>query len=304
MNLTGLYTAIATPFKEDASIDFDAFDKLLDYQIENGVDGIVVCGSTGESATLSVKEKMSLFIHAVEYCANRTKIIAGTGSNNTEAAIDLTLVAKEHGADAVLLVSPYYNKPSQDGLFAHFSLIAESVDIPQILYNVPGRTGSNVLPETQLRIAEECENVVATKEASGDLEQVMQIVARAPEGFNVLSGDDALTLPMIASGAKGVVSVISNYAPAEFGEAVRFALKGDFEAARKAHFKIFELMKLNFVETNPAPVKAALASLGLIEEYIRLPLLPVSERSKKLIDKALVEAGLLKKPRRKTAKKK
>ncbi len=293
LNLQGTFPALVTPFNEDLSIDFGAFEKLIDFQIENGVEGIVVCGSTGESATLSAKEKTSLFVKAVEHVDGRIQVIAGTGSNNTQDSIALTKIAQEHGADAVLLVTPYYNKPTQVGLFQHFLAISEHADIPQIIYNVPGRTATNISPETQIKIAEECNNVVATKEASGNLEQMMYILKYAPEGFSLLSGDDVLTLPIISVGGTGVISVIGNYAPKEFGSCVRNALDGNWQEALDLHYRLFDLMQLNFVETNPVPVKAALAMLGMMNEYYRLPMIPMNPENKGALRKAMGRAGLL-----------
>ncbi|MDQ1266079.1 MAG: 4-hydroxy-tetrahydrodipicolinate synthase [Bacteroidota bacterium] len=292
--LTGTATALVTPFQKDGSIDYNSLKKLIEFQIENGIEAIVIAGSTGESATLSAKEKMSLIVQSVEYCAGRVQLIIGTGSNNTQASIDMTLVAKEYGANAAFLVAPYYNKPSQEGLFEHFRAIAEKVDIPQIIYNVPGRTGVNMLPETQLKLAETCPNIFATKEASGDLEQIMQIIKYAPDGFKVLSGDDALALPVVAMGGSGVVSVISNYAPKKFGDCIRLALKGKLAEAKKLHYELFDLMQANFLETNPIPVKAAMAMMGLVGEIYRLPLLPAKSATKKKLKTELQKAGFLK----------
>ncbi|MFW5662790.1 MAG: 4-hydroxy-tetrahydrodipicolinate synthase, partial [Bacteroidota bacterium] len=238
--LRGTITAIVTPFKEDLSIDFDALKGLIDFQIDNGVDAIVVAGSTGESATLTPKEKMSLIIQAVDYSAGRVPIIAGTGSNNTQESIDLSLLAKEHGASAVLLVAPYYNKPSQEGLYNHYKAISEAVDLPQIIYNVPGRAGINIEADTQLQLAKDCDNILGTKEACGDLEQVMYIMNNAPEGFNLVSGDDALTLPIIMMGGSGVISVISNYAPRQFSDMVNAALEGNYGKAKKIHYQLLD----------------------------------------------------------------
>lgn len=290
---TGTATALVTPFNEDLTVDFDSLKKLIDYQINNKVEAIVISGSTGESATLSKKEKMSLFVQAVEYSAGRVPIIAGTGSNNTQEAIDLTLIAKEHGADAVLLVAPYYNKPSQIALFNHFMAIAEQVDIPQIIYNVPGRTSVNIHPETQLKLAEEADNIIGTKEASGDLQQIMQIIKYAPDGFGVISGDDALTYPIIASGGIGVISVISNYAPREFSDMVRLALAGKMQEALDIHYKLYELMELNFIETNPSPVKAILSVMKKIKNVLRLPMIPVSDESLDILQQAAKDADIL-----------
>jgi 4-hydroxy-tetrahydrodipicolinate synthase len=293
ISLQGTITALITPFKEDGSVDFNTLKKLINFQIKHGVEGIVVCGTTGESATLTLKEKQAIIIRAVEYSAGRIPIIAGTGTYETESTKDLTLIAKEHGANAALIVAPYYVKPTQDGLFEHFRLIANQVDIPIIIYNIPSRTGVNMLPETQIRLAEECKNVIAVKEASGNLEQFMNIIKYAPKHFSLLAGDDSLAVPAIAIGAKGVVSVIGNYAPKEFGDCVRLALSGKFKEAMKIHYALFELMKLNFCETNPTPVKAAMAMMGMTKEVYRLPLLMLTLNNKKKMKAELTKAGLL-----------
>lgn len=292
--LKGTITALVTPFKEDLSVDIERFKQLLDFQLEEEIDGLVVCGSTGESATLSVKEKLSLIITAVEHVNGRVPVIAGTGSNNTQDSIDLTLLAREHGADAALLVAPYYNKPDQEGLYNHYMAIAEAVDIPQIIYNVPGRAGVNITPETQLRLAEEVPHIIATKEASGDLDQIMTIIKNKPEDFLVFSGDDSLTLPITLLGGDGVISVLSNYAPKQFGEMVRAALKGNIKSAKKMHYKLLELMLVNFIETNPIPVKTALAFMGYCDENFRLPLIPMKEHNKETLKQIMINAGILK----------
>ena len=289
----GTYTAIVTPFNSDLSIDFDTFKKHLDHQIANGVNGIVVCGSTGESATLSTKEKVAMFTTAIEHVNKRVPIIAGSGSNNTQATIDLSLIAKELGADATLLVAPYYNKPSQEGLYNHYRLIAEAVDMPHIVYNVPGRSGVNILPEIQLKLAEDCENIVATKEASGDVEQIMTMVQYSPANFSVLSGDDAITLPLIATGVDGVVSVLSNYAPKMFSDLVSFALEDKFDEARKLQYQLLELMKLNFIEPNPVPAKTALQMMGMMEDRFRMPLMQITDASREKMKNALQQVGLI-----------
>lgn len=290
---TGTATAIVTPFTADGSIDKNAFLRLVDLQLEGGVEALVPCGSTGEGATMTTEEKCEVIRLAVERVAGRIPVIAGTGSNDTRATIEMTKRAKELGADAVLLVCPYYNKPTQQGLFEHHRAIAEAVDIPQILYNVPGRTAVNMLPETQLRIAEQCPNVVGTKEASANLEQIMEIIRSAPEGFGVLAGDDSLALPVVACGGVGVIAVISNYVPREFSALVRAALTGDFATARRLQFQLLPMMKLNFIESNPGPVKAVLALKGLIEEVYRLPLVPLQSAHRAALEAGLREAGLL-----------
>ncbi len=290
----GTICAIVTPFKKNLTIDYDKFKSLIDFQINNGVTAIVVSGSTGEGATLSAKEKISLYVTAIDYIGGRVPVIAGTGSNNTAETIDLTLIAKEQGADGVLLVAPYYNKPTQEGLYNHYRAIADSCDIPIILYNVPSRTSVNIHPEIQLKLAEDCPNIVATKEASGNLEQMAQIIRNAPKHFNLLSGDDALTLPIIVLGGKGVISVIANYLPKEFSQLVNFALKGKIDESRKLHYQLLELMQMNFIESNPIPVKSILSKMGLLENYLRLPLLPITKKNSLIITKALHDAGLIK----------
>lgn len=291
-SFTGTATALVTPFLPDESIDFDSLGKLIDFQIEQGIEGIVPCGSTGEAATMSYQEKVSVIRFTIERAAGRVKVIAGTGSNDTRATITLTRTAKELGADAVLLVAPYYNKPTQNGFFEHFRAIAEAVDIPQIIYNVPGRTGSNIIAETQLRIAECSTNIIATKEASANLEQMMEIIANAPSHFSVLSGDDSLALPVIACGGRGVIAVISNYAPKRFGDLVRAALKGDYAEARSLQYGLLPMMKLNFIESNPIPVKFILSQLGMMEEIYRLPLTPASISSKEAILFGMKQCGI------------
>ena len=290
---TGVTTALVTPFSDDMSVDFEAMKKLIDFQIDQGVDNILVCGSTGESATLSSKEKQAVIIQAVEHTDKRVPVIVGSGSNNTQESVDMTLVAKEYGADAVLLVAPYYNKPTQEGLYNHYYNIAESVDIPQIIYNVPGRSGVNIHPEIQLKLAEDCENIIATKEASGDLEQIMQIIKNKPEDFIVLSGDDALTLPIILLGGEGIVSVLSNYAPKAFSKCVHYALDGKYDKAVELHYELMELMALNFIETNPVPVKTALAMTGKLKEKVRLPLMPMLPANRELLEDELKKHKLI-----------
>ncbi len=288
----GTMTAIVTPFKKDLSIDYDKFKQLIDFQISNGIDGIVVCGSTGEAATMSLKEKLSLIITAIEYVKGRVPVIAGTGSNNTADTIDFTLLAKEHGADASLLVAPYYNKPTQEGLYNHYKAVAENCDIPIILYNVPSRSTISISAPIQLKLAEDCPNIIATKEASGNLEHISEIIKYAPPHFHVLSGDDVLTLPMIALGAKGVISVISNYLPKQFVQLVNFAIKNKYKEARELHYQLLELMKINFIESNPTPAKAILSKMGLIENNLRLPLMTITKHNMKAIVNAMEQSGL------------
>ncbi|MFY8159869.1 MAG: 4-hydroxy-tetrahydrodipicolinate synthase [Candidatus Kapaibacteriota bacterium] len=292
-NFKGTITALVTPFKDDLSIDFEKLKKLIDFQINEGIDALVIAGTTGESATLSSKEKLALIIQAIEFADGKIPIIAGTGSNNTAETIDMTLLAKEHGADAVLLVAPYYNKPSQEGLYYHYKAIADAVDIPQIIYNVPSRSSVNISSEIQLKLAEDCPNIVATKEASGNLEQIMEIVRNAPDNFNVLSGDDATTLPVILMGGMGVISVISNYAPKMFSECVNAALNGNYDLALDMHYKLFDLMRLNFIEPNPVPAKTILSMMGYMEENFRLPLVPITVAGREKLAKAAKDLGLI-----------
>jgi len=291
--LTGTITALVTPMHKDGSIDVESLKKLIDFQLAGNISAIVPCGSTGESATMSFAEKCEVIRITVEHTSGRVPVIAGTGSNDTAAAIALTQEAKSIGADAVLLVSPFYNKPTQRGLIAHFSAIAESCDIPQILYNVPGRTASNVTAETQLQLAETYTHIIATKEASADLEQMMEIIKHRPAHFTLLAGDDSLALPIIAAGGHGVISVLSNYAPAQFGACINAALSGDFEKARSLHYTLFDLMRLTFIETNPIPVKGILSMLGICEENYRLPMQPLLPENKEKLRLALIQAGIL-----------
>jgi 4-hydroxy-tetrahydrodipicolinate synthase len=272
MQIRGLHTAIVTPFTSAGDIDREAFVRLIDQQIASGVDGVVVCGSTGEGATLSTDEKRTLWQMAVERAEGRVVITAGTGTNDTRSTVELTRIAYTCGVDAVLLVTPYYNKPTPAGLLAHFRAIEEASDVPKIIYNVPGRTGQNVSAETQLAIANACRSVIATKEASANLEQMCEIIRHAPSGFSLLAGDDVLTLPAIACGAAGVIAVISNYAPRQFGRLVHSALNGDYDVAQRQQMALMPFFAANFYESNPVPVKYILSLLGSIDAAYRLPL--------------------------------
>lgn len=289
----GTITALVTPFQKGGAIDFVALKDLIEFQIQGGVDAIVVCGSTGESATLTTKEKIAIFEKSLEFSNGKIPIIAGTGSNETEGTLNLSTVAFNSGVAGLLLVAPYYNKPTQTGLYEHFKLVADNVDIPVIIYNVPGRTGVNISAETQLKLAKTCKNIKATKEASGNFEQMMKIIKDAPEGFNLLSGDDIFTIPIISFGGKGVVSVISNYAPKQFSDMVKNAMNGKFDKARKIHYDLMELMELNFIESNPIPVKYALALMKKINPVYRLPLLEMTKKNKEIFKKAMQKAGLI-----------
>lgn len=287
MKAQGLYTALITPMTSAGDLDLHAFTALINQQIDAGVDGIVVCGSTGEGATLSTDEKQILWSTAVQYTAGRIPVIAGTGSNDTRATIELSRVAQHCGVDALLLVSPYYNKPPQAGLIAHHQAISEAVDLPQILYNVPGRTASNILPETQLAIAELCPNVIGTKEASANLEQMSEIIRHAPPHFSLLAGDDSLTLPIIACGGTGVIAVISHYLPRTFGALVRSARAGNVEEARRHHMACMPFYAANFWESNPLPIKYIMHKLGYVELAYRLPLIPPSSNTQQRLDEVV-----------------
>lgn len=281
--MRGCATALVTPFRRDGSIDDDCFRLLVERQIKNGVKILIPCGSTGESATMDEAERLHIIKLTVEVAHRlKAKVIAGTGSNNTAATIDFTRRAREAGADGALVVAPYYNKPTQDGMLAHFSEIAKSVKkFPVMLYNVPGRTASNISAETTLRLAEKFENIAATKEASGNFSQIMEIIAKRPKNFKVFSGDDATTLPLIAVGADGLVSVCSNEIPKETSAMVEKALSGAWTSARKIHYKILPLMEANFIEASPAPCKFVMKEMNLLEENLRLPLVPVTEPTRK-----------------------
>lgn len=291
--LRGCATALVTPFRRDGSIDDDCFRSLVERQIKNGVKILVPCGTTGESVTMSEAEKIHVIRMTVEVAHKfKARVVAGTGSNNTAAAIDFTRKARELGADAALLVAPYYNRPTQEGMFAHFSEIAKSVKkFPLMLYNVPSRTASNISAETTLRLANEHENIAATKEASGNFSQIMEILARRPRNFRVFSGDDATTLPLIAVGADGLVSVCSNEIPRETAQMVEKALSGAWTSARRIHYKILTLMEANFAEASPAPCKFVMKEMNLLEENLRLPLVPITEATRKKLREILKELG-------------
>ncbi len=289
--MTGTATALVTPFKKDGSVDNEVFIKLCERQVKGGVKILVPCGTTGESATMDDAERLNVIRNAVTVAKKlKAQVIAGTGSNNTAATIDFTRKAREAGADAALIVAPFYNKPTQEGMFAHFSEIAKSVKgFPIMLYNVPSRTASNISAATTLRLAEKFDNIVATKEASGNLSQVMEIIRDRPKNFKVFSGDDATTLPLISLGADGLVSVIANELPKETAKMVEHALNGSFHFARKIHYKLLSLMEANFIEASPAPCKFVMKEMGLLEENLRLPLVPVTEPTRKILRSILAE---------------
>ena len=287
----GSIVAIVTPFRE-GKVDEEAFRKLIEFQIEGGTSAIVPCGTTGESATLSFEEHNQVIDIALDAVKKRVPVIAGTGGNSTSEAIELTEHAKKAGADATLQVTPYYNKPSQEGLYRHFKAIAEAVPLPQVLYNIPSRTGINMLPETVARLAELPE-VVAIKEGSGSLGQMAEIIRLAGEKITLLSADDNITLPVLAIGGKGVISVIANIVPREAANMIKAWEEGDVNQARDLYYKLSPLCQAMFYETNPVPVKTSLALMGRIREGLRLPLAPLSEGNLERLKKALKEYGLI-----------
>lgn len=288
---TGSLVAIVTPFRK-GRVDETALGDLIEFQIAHGTDGIVPCGTTGESATLSHQEHERVVALTVEAVNRRGSVIAGTGSNSTDEALAFTKHAKEVGADGALLITPYYNKPTQEGLYQHFSVIAQSVDLPVVLYNIPGRTAINMTATTMARLAK-IPNIVGVKEGSGSLTQVSDIVEQCGEEFIVLSGDDSLTVPMMAIGAKGVITVTANIAPADMAAMVDAALAGHYDQARALHYKLSPLFSALFVETNPIPVKEALAMMNKIQCEFRLPLTNIAPENKERLRQALKEYGLI-----------
>ena len=280
----GLGVALITPFNVQGAIDFDALGKLLDYQIGNGIDFLVILATTGETPTLSAEERDSIRKFVVEKVAGRLPIVMGCGGNHTAAVVHELQTADFTGVDAILSVCPFYNKPAQEGLYQHFKAVTEASPLPVIIYNVPGRTGVNIQAATTLRLANDCPNIIAIKEASGSLEQVDAILNGKPEGFDVISGDDSLTYEMMASGAAGVISVLGNALPKEFATMIHLEMQGDYAAASKLHHSFSELYKLLFVDGNPSGVKALLAEMGLIQNFLRLPLVPArAETAKRMM---------------------
>lgn len=287
----GSIVAIVTPFK-DNKVDEECYRELIDFQIEAGTSAIVPCGTTGESATLTMEEHGRVIDIAVEAVNKRVPVIAGTGGNSTREAIELTAHAKNAGADATLQVTPYYNKPTQEGLYQHFKAIAEAAPLPQVLYNVPGRTSVNMLPETVARLAELPE-VVAIKEASGDLVQMAEIVRLVGDKVTLLSGDDNVILPVLGIGGKGVISVVANIVPRDTADVIEAWEDGNFDRAKELFYRLFPLCQAMFYETNPIPVKTSLALMGKISEEMRLPLVPMSSANRERLQKALKEYGLI-----------
>ncbi len=298
----GTGTALVTPFQPDGSLDELALRRLIDFQIRAGVEALVPMGTTGENPTLSNAEQQRIIDLVVEQANGRAKVFAGAGSNNTREVIEKARFARSAGADAALVVGPYYNKPTQDGYFRHFAAVAECVDIPVIVYNVPGRTGGNIEAGTILRLAEEIPSIVMVKEASGNFGQIMEIARNKPAHFSLLSGDDALTVPLMSVGGDGCISVVANEIPKEFSALVRHCLAGRWDAARSLHHRLLPLMNINFIESNPIPVKTALAMMGMMEEVFRLPLVPMSPGNREKLAAVLRDSGLLRQASRRRAR--
>jgi 4-hydroxy-tetrahydrodipicolinate synthase len=292
IDVQGCGTALVTPFTASGQLDLDAFRRFVRWQIDSGIDFLVPCGTTGESVTLDESEYRLVVSAAVEEAAGRVPVVAGAGTNHTGHAVHLSRLAQELGADAILSVTPYYNKPTQEGLYRHFKEVAGAVDLPVVLYNVPGRTGCNLLPETVVRLAG-VPNITAVKEASGNLAQIMELLERRPAGFRVLSGDDALAYAIIALGGDGLISVASNEIPAEMARLIRALRVGDLQEARRLQYRYLSLMNLNFVESSPIPVKYAVSRLGYIQESYRLPLCPLSEANKRKLDQELEKLDMV-----------
>ncbi len=289
----GSIVAIVTPFKNN-KIDEKTLSELIEFQIKNGTSGIVPCGTTGESATLSFEEHDRVIEIAIKQANKRVPVIAGTGSNSTDEAIMLTKHAAKSGADASLQVSPYYNRPTQKGLYEHFKAVADSVAIPIILYNIASRTGVNIEPETMAKLANDCKNIVAVKEASGNLDQMSRVKFLCPKEFELISGDDSLTLPVLSIGGTGIISVVANIIPKDVADLVKAFEKGDIKKAQELHYKMLPLIKNMFIETNPIPVKTAMGLLGLCEPDLRLPMCSMLPENLEKLKKALKDYGLLK----------
>ena len=270
----GLGIALITPFRQDGSVDYDALLRLVEYQLSNGADFFCILATTGETPCLTAEEKKNIKELVVRTVNHRVPILMGCGGDNTAAVVEELKTGDFSGIDGILSVCPYYNKPSQEGLYQHFKTIAAATSLPVVLYNVPGRTGVNLQAATTVRLAKDCKNIVAIKEASGNLEQIDEIIKNKPSSFDVISGDDALTFPMISCGAIGVISVIGNALPKEFSKMIRLEFRGEYEGARKIHHKFIDLFSLLFIDGNPAGVKAMLHEMGMIENVLRLPLVP------------------------------
>lgn len=289
----GTFTALVTPFNDDGTVDIPALKKLINFQIQNGVNGLVPCGSTGEAATMTQEEMFLVIKTAVTQSNKRLPVIAGAGSNDTRKAVIYSQNAKKAGADALLHVTPFYNKPSLTGLIAHFKAISDAVDLPIILYNVPGRTGSNITPDMVLKIIKQVPSIIGIKEASGSIAQITELIKKAPPEFIVLSGDDALTYPIMALGGHGVISVVSNQIPKQMTDLTSSALSGNWDTARKIHYEWLDLMNINFIETNPQPVKTALNMMGMLDENFRLPLTAMEDNNKASLKSVLQKHKLI-----------
>lgn len=285
----GTGVAVITPFRNDSSVDFNSFGKVVNHVIEGGVDYIVVMGTTGEASTLNRDEKEAIICFIKESIDGRVPLVIGIGGNNTQEIISLIRSLDLTGADGILSVAPYYNKPNQRGLFQHFKAISSCSPVPVIIYNVPGRTGCNISAETTLQLAHECENIVAVKEASGNIEQIMRILKDKPENFSVISGDDMNTIPVIAAGGSGVISVLANAYPKQWSEMVNHSLKSNFKAAREIQYRFIEMIELLFIDGNPAGVKAIMSAMNICQNNLRLPLVPVSRTVHSRIQKAIEE---------------
>jgi 4-hydroxy-tetrahydrodipicolinate synthase len=292
LEIRGCGTALVTPFRKDGSLDLDALRRLVQFQLRAGIDFLVPCGTTGETPTLEHAEYLAVVRTVVQEVAGKVPVIAGVGGNNTRKVIDLAGEVRGLGVQGILSVAPYYNKPTQEGLYQHFQAIAQSTDLPIIVYNVPSRTSSNIEPPTVARLSK-IPNIIGIKEASGSIVQQMEVLAAVQPGFRVLSGDDSFTFPLMALGGVGIVSVISNEIPGEMTRLAHLLLEGKLEAARQLHFSLLPLMQVNFIETNPIPVKAALAMMGMIEEVYRLPMVPMKPESRAKLEKVLAAQGLL-----------
>ena len=292
LEIKGCGTALVTPFRRDGSLDVPALRRLVQFQLREGIDFLVPCGTTGEAPTLEHDEYLDVIRVAVEEARGKVPVVAGAGGNNTRKVVDLVREIRPIGVQAILSVAPYYNKPPQEGLYQHFKTIAESTDLPVILYNVPGRTSSNIEPATVARLSK-IPNIVGVKEASGSIVQQMEVLTAVERGFRVLSGDDAFTFPLMALGGVGVISVVSNEAPGAMTRLARLLLEGGYDDARKLNAQLLPLMQVNFIETNPIPAKAALSMMGMIEEVYRLPLVPMKPENRAKLEKVLAAQGLL-----------
>lgn len=290
--LYGCGTALVTPFQANGQIDEDSLRRLVDYQIENGIDFLVPCGTTGESTTLTEEEHLRVVKIVMQQADGKVPVVAGAGGNNTSKVIELAKGVADLGVYGILSVTPYYNKPTQDGLVAHYEAIAKSVDTAIIIYNVPGRTSVNILPDTVVKLSD-LKNIVAIKEASGNIGQISELAVKVPENFIILSGDDIATIPILSLGGRGLISVVANEVPFLMTKLVHLCLESKYDEAQKIQHKIFKLMTLNFIETNPIPVKAALSLMGLMKDTYRLPLIKIKEKNKQLLKEELIKLNLV-----------